>query len=214
MPDEAPAGSGDAVTADGGAADRTALTERTALKEWAVLCDAFARGELVAMVRKGGIREQRAGFSVRHERFALYPTYFHEKAAELASRFHPRLAEVHAAQPPAGTVRIELIAEVAGLWAVDDLDRLGGVEDEQGLTWEALASRYHYKGRPGVQVVAIRTLRLAAPLEIPEARRYQGCVSWVALDDAIDVAGATPVLPDDELRARVARIAAALDGPG
>ncbi len=200
----------DAAESERSAADHTGPAERIALKEWAVLCDALARGEVLAMVRKGGIREQRAGFAVRHERFVLYPTYFHEKAAELAARFHPHLDAVHAAQPTAGTVQIGLVAEVAGLWAVDDLERLRAIEAEQGLTWAALESRFHYKGRPGVQVVAVRTLRLPQPVEIPEVRRYQGCVSWVTLDDAIDLSGAQPVLPDDELQRRLLRIAAAL----
>ena len=39
--------------------------ERTALKEWSVVVDALARGAVIALVRKGGIREQRAGFVVR-----------------------------------------------------------------------------------------------------------------------------------------------------
>ena len=68
-------------------------TERTALKEWAVLVDAMARGEIIAMVRKGGIREQRAGFSVRHDRFLFYPTWCPEKSAELGLRFQARLEE-------------------------------------------------------------------------------------------------------------------------
>ncbi len=213
MPDEAAVDPRVADVPELASDESRGATERTALKEWAVLCDALAQGEIVAMVRKGGIREQRAGFSVKHNRFALYPTYFHEKAAELAPRFHPRLAAVHAAQPAAGVVRIELIAEVVGVWAVGDLDRLRAVEHEQGLTWDALVSRFHYKGRPGVQVVVLRTLRLPAPLELPEIRRYQGCVSWVALDDAIDVSRAEQVLDEAVLRPRVARIAAALDAP-
>ena len=74
--------------------------ERVALKEWAVLVSAMARGDLIAMIRKGGIREHRAGFDVRHDRFLLYPTFFHEKLNELDARFHPTLESVHADAPP------------------------------------------------------------------------------------------------------------------
>jgi hypothetical protein len=52
--------------------------------------------------------------------------------------------------------------------------------------------------------------RLAAPITIAEARRYRGCVSWVELDDAIDVDGAQPSMRESELSARVARLAEAL----
>ena len=87
-------------------ADESAV-ERSALKEWAVLVDAMKRGEIVAMVRKGGIREQRAGFSVRHDRFLLYPTFFHEKANELAPRYAASLDVSHANRPDAATIRLD-----------------------------------------------------------------------------------------------------------
>ena len=187
--------------------------ERTALKEWAVLVDAMARGEIVAMVRKGGIREQRAGFSVRHDRFVLYPTYFHEKSAELAPRFLERLQSAHASRPEEGTIRIEFVADVAGVWSVPELERLRDIEGEHGLSWSAVSSRFHYRDKPGVQVVAVRVARLPQAVLVPETRRYRGCVSWVELDDGIAVDDAVPVLPDEDLRARVARLTSALGIP-
>ena len=187
--------------------------ERTALKEWAVLVDAMARGEIVAMVRKGGIREQRAGFQVRHDRFLLYPTFFHEKEGELAPRLVPTLAAAHARRPAEGTVRIEYVADVAAVWPVRDLALLPAIEGEHGLAPAAVESRFHYKNRPGVQVVAVRLSRLAAPFETPERRRYAGCVSWVELDDGVDVGGATPVLADSAFAPRLAALRAALGEP-
>ena len=187
--------------------------ERTALKEWAVLVDAMARGDIVAMVRKGGIREQRAGFAVRHDRFLLYPTYVHEKAAELAPRFLPRLDAAHARRPPEGRILLEHLAGVVAVWPVAELEPLRAIGEEHGLAWPAVESRFHYRNKPGVQVVATRVLRLPAPVEIPEARRYGGCVSWVELDDAIDVSSATPVIADDALARRIASLTTALGEP-
>ena len=187
--------------------------ERTALKEWAVLVDAMARGEIVAMVRKGGIREQRAGFDVRHERFLFYPTFFHEKAAELQPRFLPQLDAAHARRPDEGTIRLAHLAEVLAVWKAGALEPLRAIEPEHGLAWNAVESRFHYKQRPGVQVVAVRVLALPAPVVLPEARRYGGCVSWVELDADVDVSGARPVLDEAALATRVARLTAALGGP-
>ncbi|HEU4628246.1 MAG TPA: DUF1802 family protein [Gemmatimonadaceae bacterium] len=195
------------------ATDTSSHLERTCLKEWAVLCDALAAGDVVAMVRKGGIREQRAGFSVRHDRFLLYPTYFHEKEGELQPRFRERLAASHVAQPAAGTVRLALVATVAGVWRVDELDALRGIEREHGLAWDAVASRFHYRDRPGVQVVAVRVARLPHPVTIPEARRYLGCVSWVALDRPVDVQEAVPVLDAASFAARLDGLQRALGAP-
>ena len=187
--------------------------ERTALKEWAVLVDAMGRGDIIAMVRKGGIREQRAGFVVRHDRFLLYPTFFHEKEAELAARFRSTLHESHAERPPDGLVRIRYVADAVAVWGVSDLQRLAGVTMEHGLDWTAVASRFHYRNKPGVQVVAVRVSRLAHDAELPEARRYAGCVSWVELDADVEVAGATPVLDEATLRRRVAALADVLGDP-
>jgi hypothetical protein len=186
---------------------------RTALKEWKVLCDAFAEGELVAMVRKGGIREQRAGFAVRHDRFLLYPTFFHEKEAELAPRLLPRLASAHGTRPEEGVVRIELVARVAAVWRVEALEPLRRIDDAHGLAWGAVESRFAYRGNPVVHVVAVRVERLRSPTEIAERRRYQGCVSWVELDDGIDVAGSTPVVGDATFAERTGRLRAALGDP-
>src|SRR5215213_9759239 len=111
--------------------------ERTALKEWAVLVDAMARGEIVAMVRKGGIREQRAGFAVRHDRFLLYPTFFHEKVSELAPRFADQLGASHTRRPDEGTICIAYVADVIGVWQVSVLDRLRAIESLHGLAWSA-----------------------------------------------------------------------------
>ena len=188
-------------------------TERTALKEWAVLVDAMARGDIVAMIRKGGIREQRAGFSVRHDRFLLYPTYFHEKAAEVAARLLPTLEASHARRPPEGVVRVEYVADVAGVWRVGELARMAAVAGEHGLAPAAVESRFHYKNRPGVQVVAVRVARLTSPVDVAEKRRYAGCVSWVELDEEIDVRGATPVVPEPEFGRRRDALRAALGAP-
>lgn len=186
---------------------------RTALKEWKVLCDAFASGDVVAMVRKGGIREQRSGFAVRHDRFLLYPTYFHEKAAEIAPRLLTRLDAAHAERPAEGVVRIELLASVAAVWRVESLEPLRRIERSHGLDWSAVQSRFEYRGVPMVQVVAVRVARLVAPVEIVERRRYEGCVSWVELDEGLDVDGATPVLDDASFGERMAELREALGEP-
>lgn len=188
----------------------TSTLERTALKEWAVLCDAMARGDIIAMVRKGGIREQRAGFAVRHDRFIFYPTFFHERDGELAPRFRDTLAASHASHPPEGIVRLSLVADVAAVWEVRDLDQLRAIASDHGLAWEAIESRFKYRGVPGVQVVAVRASRLPSPVDVPEARRYAGCVSWVELDDDVEVSAARPVLDDASFDARLARLRTAL----
>jgi hypothetical protein len=97
-----------------------------------------------------------------------------------------------------------------GVWEVSSLDRLRAIDDAHGLAWNAVESRFHYKNRPGVQVVAVRVSRLQDAVIVPETRRYLGCVSWVEFDDGIDVSNATPVLDDASLLMRVAALRNAL----
>jgi len=188
-------------------------TERIALKEWAVLVDAMASGSLVALVRKGGIREQRAGFSVHHDRFLLYPTWFHEKPGELAPRFVPALDAAARDRPSAGEVRIAQIATVAALWWVESLDALRAIEGEVGLAWPAIESRFRYRDNPGVHVIAVRVAALPRAVTVPETPRYRGCVSWVALDQAVPVADARPALDDSAFHARLTALERALGAP-
>jgi hypothetical protein len=184
--------------------------ERVALKEWAVLVEAMARGNLIAMIRKGGIREKRAGFDVRHDRFLLYPTFFHEKLDELASRFHPLLTDAHADRPPEGMIQLRYVATVAAVWLVTDLERLRAIGSEHGLTWGAVESRFRYRDDPRVHVVAVRIARLPTLVTLPEARRYMGCVSWVKLDADVDVNGAQPVIDDATFATRIGALEASL----
>jgi hypothetical protein len=186
--------------------------ERVALKEWAVLVNAMARGDLIVMIRKGGIREHRAGFDVRHDRFLLYPTFFHEKLHELAPRFHPTLDAAHATRPPDGMIELRYVANVAAVWQVTELERLRAIETEHGLTWGAVESRFNYRGDPRVHVVAVRLAALPAVVTLPEVRRYTGCVSWVKLDEDVEVADASPVLDDASFGERLAMLQSAL-GP-
>lgn len=186
--------------------------ERVALKEWAVLVEAMARGNLIAMIRKGGIRENRAGFDVRHDRFLLYPTYFHEKLDELAERFRSTLAAAHADRPPEGMIQLRYVAHVVAVWLVTDLEKLRTIDHEHGLTWGAVESRFRYRNEPRVHVVAVRVAKLPLVVTLAEARRYTGCVSWVKLDEDVDVAGAQPVLDDASFAMRMAKLESAL-GP-
>ena len=189
------------------------VVERSALKEWAVLIEAMARGDIVAMVRKGGIREKRAGFEVRHDRFLLYPTYFHENPSDLAPRFHSHLGAMQDRRPPAGRVRLTHLAESIAVWNIMDASLLPAIEHEHGLAPSAVLSRFHYRGNPNVRVVAVRLRELPSPVEIPEAPRYAGCVSWLELDADVVIDGARAVLEESDLQRRVAAIEAALGPP-
>ena len=56
----------------------------------------------------------------------------------------------------------------------------------------------------------MRIARLPLVVTLPEIRRYTGCVSWVKLDEDVDVGRASPVIDDAGFAARLAALESAL----
>ena len=140
-----------------------------ALKEWAIVCRALADGRQTLLIRKGGIREIKDGFEVTHPRFWLFPTYVHQKEADLVPAMREEFLTVQAAPPAPGTVPIQLYAEVADVFHVTDLDRLRHLTNRHILSWDCVASRFHYRNRPGVHVLLLRVFRRPDPFVVPQA---------------------------------------------
>ena len=185
-----------------------------ALKEWAVVCRAVAEGRQTLLIRKGGIEEIKAGFQVIHRDFWLFPTYVHQKAADLVPAVHGEFGEVQGAQPPTGAILFQLYATVEDVVKVMDLERLRSLEGCHILSWDCVASRFHYRNKPGVHVMAVRVYRRPTVITVQNTPDYDGCVSWVDLDEALATEGCTPVLSDAEFGAHLADIRARLAGAG
>lgn len=185
-----------------------------ALKEWAIVCRALADGRQTLLIRKGGIEEIKAGFQVIHRDFWLFPTYVHQKAADLVPAVHAEFAGVQATQPPAGTIRFQLYATVEDVVRVTDLDRLRSLEGCHVLSWDCVASRFHYRNKPGVHVMAVRVYRRPGVITVGNTPQYDGCVSWVDLDEALETDDCAPVLAHAEFSARLEDLRARLAGAG
>ncbi len=185
-----------------------------ALKEWAIVCRALADGRQTLLIRKGGIEEIKDGFQARHGDFWLFPTYVHQKTADLIPGVHAEFAEVQASQPPADSVPFQLYATVEDVVKAMDLDRLRSLDGHHILSWDCVASRFHYRNKPGVHVMTLRVYRAPKAFTLKNTPRYDGCVSWVDLDQGLETAGCAPVLSDAEFTARRADVKARLAGSG
>lgn len=183
---------------------------QVALKEWAALCALTGAGRHSVLLRKGGIREPR--LTVEHRAFWLLPTYFHAREPgrerDLAADARALLPEVLASAPPAGSLRIDLFAEVDAAYHVRERERLHALAGAHGLAPALAGERFDYR-EPGLWVLVLRTYRLSQPILLPDRPGYAGCVSWVHLDEAL-AGEASPALTDDEHAARAAAVRAAL----
>ncbi len=183
---------------------------KAALKEWAIVCRALADGRQILLLRKGGIEEIKNGFEVVHRDFWLFPTYVHQRAGDLVSAVQAEFEAVQSAQPPAGSLEVQLYATVEEVVRVTDLDRLRALDGLHILSWDCVTSRFHYRNKPGVHVLALRVRRRPEAFCLKASPWYDGCVSWVELDEPLDTAGCAPVLGEAEFAARLADLRARL----
>ena len=171
-------------------------SSRDALKEWASVERGLASGRVSLLVRKGGISERRGGFDVEHRAFWIFPTAFHQNAEELDPAFRGLIEGVEPASRD--EVRLRVFARLSDAFRVESLEAMERLAGLHPMAWETVKSRFAYKGRPYLHVLLVRAHVLDAPVVLPNTLEYEGCVSWVRLDEEVPTAGAVPVLADAE----------------
>jgi hypothetical protein len=168
------------------------LPNHTALKEWSTVVDALGRGDQVILIRKGGIADAR--FGVEADRFYLYPTYFHQGGDDQRQ-----------------SVTISHWCEVVRTWRVREIEVMRRLEPlVASLPKDTLEERYRFRPDQALHVIGVRTFRLAAPVDVQVTPEYQGCRSWISVEEEIDVSGSKPVLSDAEMQAKIATVEALL----
>ncbi len=161
-------------------------------KEWAMVCEAFARGRQSIIVRKGGIAEGSAGFSFKHDEFYLFPTWFHEQSEKV------RPTDILFPNQPVGEIEIQCrvrleCARVVTSWAVAE-----ALAPSHILRSEVVRERFDYETTPGVHVALVRAFRLLPVWRFPDEKRFAGCRSWVNLPDVPPETRLEPVLSEDD----------------
>ncbi len=175
-----------------------------AFKEWAVVCEALGSGHQSVLIRKGGIAEGRAGFEFRHDRFLLFPTWFHE---QVASTTLP--SDTPIPPPPEGEITLRHAATVEWTGLVTDRAAAHRLRDLHVLRDSVVDDRFDYDEADGVHVAFVRVHHLNPPLTLELLKKYGGCRSWVEVPD--DPATRwTPVLSDEQHATNRATLRAAL----
>lgn len=162
-----------------------------ALKEWAAVCAALEAGRQTILLRKGGIAEGPGGFRIEHSEFWLYPTQFHQDAAQLSEDGQAFLAQARPFAPAAGRIAIRLYAVCESVDFIEDRRTLAEFRGRHILSEAAVQQRFDYR-TPGLYVATVRISRRPEPFDVPELARYAGCKSWVELDRPLGTAGLIP----------------------
>jgi hypothetical protein len=160
-------------------------TRAPAYKEWAAVVQALLEGEQILDIRKGGIREDGRHFAVQSTRLWLYPTLEHQRP-ELLKPAYARWVD---GEPPAdgpGDFEIAGWADVVGVATTSDPDVLDALDGKVIWSQEYVETRFKWKRRDPLWILALRVHRLAQPIAVPYRDEYGGCTSWVDLDDLPD----------------------------
>jgi hypothetical protein len=165
-----------------------------AFKEWAVVVHALLEGEQILDVRKGGLREDGRHFSLHSTRLWLYPTAEHQKP-ELLKDPYRHWIDLAAASAVGQPVRIEGWADVVRVAQVTEEQELAAIESKLIWTPEYAASRFNWKHRDPLWVLALRVHRLLEPIELAWDAAYGGCTSWFEATGLPDDPAARPSEP-------------------
>jgi hypothetical protein len=161
-------------------------------KEWAIVCDSILRGETSLLFRKGGIAEGRDGFRFRHDRFFLFPTYFHEQIDRT------RLPIERDLRTQEDRIIVSVFLEVEFTSWLRELGEVDALESLHVLKRSVLEERFQYDDQQGLHLAFFRAYRLSMSWEFPFLRSYGGCRSWVTLPQPPENLSFIPVLTEEE----------------
>ncbi len=185
-----------------------------AFKEWAAVVHALVHGEQILDVRKGGLREDGRHFSVQATRLWLYPTVEHQRPELLKPAYHRWIDATRADAPTDRGVRVEGFADIVGVATVTEPDVLDALDGKVIWSRAYVESRFQWKRRDPLHVLALRVHRLVEPVTVPFREEYAGCTSWVDLSGLPDpgTVASTPALSDTAFEARLRGAAEAIPG--
>ena len=171
-----------------------------ALKEWSIICDLLAEGQLALLLRKGGILEAGGpgAFEVEHPAFTLYPTWAHQKHEMIKPQWQDR---IHI-QPEPNEVPLNYAAQVAHVWQVDNREQFDKLDHLHCWSPPQIDMRFNYRPNNPLFLIAVRVNKLATPVIIPNRHEYGGCKSWVELlpQDTPDNTLDNTALPEEQLQ--------------
>lgn len=189
----------------------TASSKPIALKEWAVAVKALQEGEMVLIMRKGGIVEETRDFQVESTDFYLYPTFEHQKKELMKDEYKEEIDRtLEGWSPENTTVQLTAYAEVAEDIEVYDQEELNKLAPFHIWTDQFAEERLKWKKKNPLHVLLLRVYKLEQPVEIRIAPEYLGCKSWVEIAESVPDVARTPALDDAAFAAQVQAVKDAL----
>ncbi len=176
-----------------------------ALKEWAVAIDALEKGNIIMLLRKGGIHERNGRFQVAHEQVLLYPTFEHQQAFLLKAEYANFVYPVTSGWHPE-TVRISSWGEITDILPCSDESIVNALLPFHIWNEYFISDRLKWKARQPLYILLLRVYKLPEAQDIPYSSKYGGCKSWIDLDQPLNREQSQPVLSEATYKQLVAEI--------
>ena len=186
-----------------------------ALEEWAVTCDALARGEQILLLRADHLETDGAGSaSLPREAFWLYPTREGQSPSRVADPYRDRMRALDDLDRDDGRVRLQYAGTAEHVERIADRDRLLALDGHHTLNRSAVEDLLETGAPGGLLFMVLRIYRRASAVVVEETAAMREADGWIevrgepeaALDRARVEAEMSPVLPDERFLERKAEL--------
>jgi hypothetical protein len=183
-----------------------------ALKEWAVSVKALREGKQILVLRKGGIIEETRDFQLLSHSFYLMPAYEHQRKELLKHPYQDGMDEtLEEWSPGMERVKLDTYAEVTDDIEITDQETLDKLRDGHIWTDTFAEERLKWKRKKPLHLLLMKTYKLDDPVYAPMREVYNGCKSWVRLEDSLPEPAMKPVLTADTYAEERERIRTLID---
>lgn len=168
-----------------------------ALKEWAVTVDTLLQGDLIFVMRKGGIIEETKDFQLRSPEFYLMPAYEHQKEHLLKEAYQGRIANTLSGwSPNQSYMELKGYASVVEDIQITTEEQLNDIAHLHIWTDQFAEERLKWKKKNPLHILVLRVYRLSEVVKPSMKSNYTGCKSWVDIDEELEDRELVPVLSD------------------
>lgn len=175
------------------------MQQPLALKEWAVTVEALLRGELICVMRKGGIHEETKKFELKAPQFLLMPAFEHQKEHLLKDAYQGRIMEtIKKYEQHPEIMYIGGYAEVIEDIEIFDESTLHHIFNHHIWTEQFADERLKWKKTQPLHLLILRVYKFTEELKLDMKPAYTGCKSWISIEEHINLGQAVPVLNDEQ----------------
>ena len=173
-----------------------------AFKEWNVIVNALGRGDQVVIMRKGGIDEGENGFEIKHKRFWLFPTQFHQQKEMVIPSAAEHMTVGSSIDSDSQSIPIQCHCEVVAHFELTQIEQIARLRNQHVWKDEVLIQRMTSGPQNQLHALIVRISKLPNPIEIQMHADYGGCRSWIELKETLDPTNAVPVMDEMTFEAK------------